>query len=48
MNNNFIKQYISVGEATRQLKVKSSSLIAQCARGERKTAYGFIWKYADE
>lgn len=48
LNNNFIKQYISVGEATRQLKVKSSSLIAQCARGERKTAYGFIWKYADE
>lgn len=48
MNGNFIKQYISVGEAKRQLKVKSSSFIANCARGNRKSAYGYKWKYADE
>ena len=48
LNNNFIKSYFSVGEAKRKLNVKSGSLIAQCARGERKTAYGYKWKYADE
>ena len=48
LNNNFIKGYFSVGEAKRKLNVKSGSLIAQCARGERKTAYGYKWKYADE
>lgn len=48
LSGKFINTYLSVGEATRQLKVKSSSLIAQCARGERKTAYGYKWKYANE
>lgn len=48
LNNNFIKSYFSVGEAKRKLNVKSESLIAQCARGDRKSAYGYKWKYADE
>ena len=48
LNNNFIKGYFSVGEAKRKLNVKSGSLIAQCARGERKTAYGYKWRYVDE
>lgn len=47
LNNNFIKKYPSVGEAKRQLNVKSESLIAQCARGTRKTAYGYKWKYLE-
>ena len=48
LNNNFIKSYFSVGETKRKLSVKSESLIAQCARGKRKSAYGYKWKYADE
>lgn len=48
LNNNFIKKYPSVAEAMRQLKVKSSSNIAHCARGNRETAYGYKWKYAKD
>ena len=48
LNNNFIRKYESVAEAKRQLKVKSSSFIANCARGNRMSAYGYKWKYADD
>lgn len=47
LDNVFLKTYHSVAEAARQLNVKSSSLIAQCSRGKRKSAYGYKWKYAE-
>lgn len=47
LDNIFLKTYPSVAEAARQLNVKSSSLIAQCSRGKRKSAYGYKWKYAE-
>ena len=47
LDNVFLKTYPSVAEAARQLNVKSSSLIAQCSRGKRKSAYGYKWKYAE-
>lgn len=47
LKNNFIFEYHSVKEATKETKV-GSSCISSCCRGEQKTAGGFIWKYADE
>jgi sulfur relay (sulfurtransferase) DsrF/TusC family protein len=44
INNNLINIYGSVNEAGRQLNISFSN-IAKCARGERKIAGGFIWKY---
>jgi len=43
-NENLIDVYGSVNEAGRQLKIFFGN-IAKCARGERKYAGGFIWKY---
>lgn len=44
MDNKLINVYGSVNEAGRQLNIQFTN-IAKCARGERKTAGGFIWKY---
>ncbi len=44
---NLIDVYGSVNEAGRQLKIQFTN-IAKCARGERKTAGGFIWKYENK
>jgi len=46
-NNELIDVYGSVNEAGRQLKISFSN-IAKCARGERNTAGGFIWKYENK
>lgn len=46
LQNNLLAEYESCEEAGRQLK-KSGSVINRCARGERKTAYGYKWKYKD-
>lgn len=40
----FIKEYYSVAEAARELKV-NRCIISACARGYRKRVYGFVWKY---
>ena len=48
LDGNFIKQYKSIGEAGRFLKKENYSSISAVCKGKRKTAYGFIWKYADE
>lgn len=45
LNDNFIAEYDSCEEAARKIKAKSGSVINRCARGERKTAYGYKWKY---
>ena len=45
LNNNFIKEFESVSIAAKELKVSTTACISSCARGEIKTAYGFIWRY---
>ena len=43
-NNNFIKEWTSIVEASKTLNICACN-ITQCAKGDRKTAGGFIWKY---
>lgn len=40
-----IKRWKSVMHAVRELGFKSRSGIYRACKGERKTAYGFGWKY---
>lgn len=42
LEGNFIKRWRNVKEAKETLHMCG---IDRCCRGERKTAYGFIWKY---
>ena len=44
---NLIKIWQSVREAERQLGFAHQN-ISTAARGEQKTAYGYVWKYVDE
>lgn len=45
MNMEYVDSFDSVSDAERELNIDRSS-IAKCARGERKSAGGYIWKYA--
>ena len=45
--NNFIKEWTSAKDAATFLS-KDASTIRKAARGDRKTAYGYIWKYKEE
>lgn len=47
LDDNFIKTWISMSEAQRQLKIFKQA-IYQCCIGKKKTAGGYIWRYADE
>ena len=42
LNNNFIAEYESQGEAFRQTKIRH---INEALKGTRRTAGGYIWKY---
>ena len=44
LNNNFIQSFSSYIEAAKSLGKNKSAHIGQCVRGERKTAYGYIWR----
>ncbi len=44
-NGNLLKEWPSTVEITRQTGY-DYSCISKCCRGERKTAYGFEWRYA--
>ena len=46
LKNNFIKEFLSMESASIETKTNYGS-IANCCRGKRKTANGFIWKYDD-
>ena len=54
LNGNYIQSFISAKSAAESLgKITktskgASSHIADVCKGKRKTAYGFIWKYAEE
>lgn len=47
LQGNLIKQWESVTEATKALKIQSSH-ISECCNGKRKTTKNFIWRYEDE
>ena len=44
-NMNFIKEYPSIAEATRQMNLKSIGCICNCCRGQTETSKGYIWRY---
>lgn len=43
-NNNLVKEWFSIREAERSLKIKHQS-ICRCCLGKRKTAGGYKWEY---
>lgn len=45
-NGEVVEKYKNVSEAARLKRYDLKSLI-DCCKGNRKTAYGFIWQYAD-
>lgn len=48
LNNNFIKEWCSISEVNRTLKIPKNSIINVCKMKTRyKTAGGFIWKYKE-
>lgn len=46
LNGNFIKEYCSINEASRQLKISHSSIIL-ALKGKTKHAHGYKWKYGE-
>lgn len=46
-NNKVIKTFVSISEAERQLKIRSSNISMVC-KGLRKKAGGYKWEYTDE
>ena len=49
-NGNFVKEYPSAHEAARQIGkalVHGNQNISMCARGKTETAYGYVWRFAD-
>ena len=44
-NGEFVAEYASAHEASRQTKVNQGH-ICECCKGKRKSAGGFLWKYA--
>lgn len=47
LNNNFIKTFDYIKDAEQSLNIDGSSISA-CCRNKRKTAGGYIWKYAND
>lgn len=47
LSGKFLKRWISVNEASKQLNIGESS-ISSCANNKRKSAGKFIWKYIDD
>lgn len=45
LDGNFIAQYISVAEASREIGV-SKTCISRCCRQERENSGGFLWEYS--
>ena len=44
-NGNYIRSFKSLDDAAKFLNKTNSSNICKVCKGERKTAYGYIWKY---
>lgn len=45
-NHNFIKEYQSLGIASREINGDISAIIRVC-KGKQKTAYNYIWEYSE-
>lgn len=45
LNSNFIKEFYSLSQAYRDTNTNQSNIVKCCSK-QRKTAGGFIWKYA--
>lgn len=45
-NGNFIKTYLSIKEASIEVKGLSTNIV-KCLKGKIPTAYGYKWKYKD-
>ena len=43
----FLKEWVSMANVQRELNI-SASHICQCCKGDRKSAGGYIWRYASE
>nr|DAG90812.1 MAG TPA: intron associated endonuclease [Crassvirales sp.] len=49
LNGEFVKEYKSISEANMEFGInKKSSAISRACKEERKTAYGFIWKFKEK
>lgn len=46
LDENVIKEWDCLNECARQLNIHAGH-IGECAKGKRKTAGGFKWKYID-
>lgn len=44
LDNNLLNRFNSITEAAKSIN-KDTSHIVSCCKGNRKTAYGFIWRY---
>ena len=47
LKNNFIKTWNSIIDASKQLNIQPACICNNC-KGRRKSAGGYIWKYADK
>ena len=47
LQNNYIQSFPSANAAANSLKKKGVSHITDVCKGKRKTAYGFIWRFAN-
>lgn len=49
LNGNFVKEWPSITSASLFLgKANGNGHICQCCKGQRKYAFGFIWKYKEQ
>lgn len=48
LDGKVLNEFSSAVEAGKSLGKLSGSKISQCCKGNRKTAYGFKWKYKDK
>ena len=46
LDNNFIKKWYCIKDASKKLKIKDSN-ISLCCKGKRNKAGGYIWKYEE-
>lgn len=46
-NNNFVREYKSIAEASRRTGITEPAICKAC-KGQQKMASGYIWRYVDE
>lgn len=47
LDNNFVKEYQTLGQALKELNIKANH-ISDCCLGKRKTCGGFKWRYSED